>query len=111
MSDLYPHLKSNDIVTNCGYNHKRNAFKWQHVDGRICYASTVGAAMRQFEADAKQPAYDRDFYAGIIAARMNDPRQHDDGQVSLPDMMLLTGRIDHAQWMALVWPTLPEIAY
>ena len=66
-----------------------------------------------FEADAKrqQPAYDRDFYAGIIAARMNDPRQHEDGQVSLPDMMLLTGRIDHAQWMALVWPTLPEIAY
>lgn len=66
---------------------------------------------RNADAKRQQPAYDRDFYAGIIAARINDPHQHEDGQVSLPDMMLLTGRIDHAQWMALVWPTLPEIEY
>ena len=61
--------------------------------------------------DSNGTRYDSGFYAGIIAARMNDPRQHDDGQVSLPDMMLLTCRIDHAQWIAMVWPTLPEIAY
>ena len=63
-------------------------------------------------SDSNGPRYDREwFQREVIDARMNDPHQHEDGQVSLPDMMLLTGRIDHAQWMARVWPTLPEIEY
>ena len=84
--------------------------------GDVAQASDAYKAVMTayFEADAKrqQPAYDREwFQREVIDARMNDPHQHEDGQVSLPDMMLLTGRIDHAQWMALVWPTLPEIEY
>ena len=62
-------------------------------------------------SDSNSTRYDADFYAGIIAARRADPHQHDAGQVSIDDMMLATGRIDHAQWIAGIWPTLPEIAY
>lgn len=45
-----------------------------------------------YVSDAKQPTYDRDFYAGIIAARRADPHQHDACQVSIDDMMIAAGR-------------------
>jgi len=58
-----------------------------------------------------EPVYDAASHQRTIAARIADPKQHDENQVSLSGMMLATGRIDHAQWMAEIWPTLPEEAY
>ena len=63
-------------------------------------ADDYKAVMTAYYAATNQQAYDADFYGRIIAARKADPKQHDANQVCLSDMMLLTGRIDHAQWIA-----------
>ena len=93
----------------CGRQYHWSTFCTCQIRAEVEAIKAEAAAKK---TQAQQPAYDREwFQREVIDARMNDPHQHEDGQVSLPDMMLLTGRIDHAQWMALVWPTLPEIEY
>ena len=75
---MYPHLKDTAIVKNKGYN--GHFFVWQHIDGRVCQASTNTAAERQFELH------------GVMASTPKET-------------------VIDAEWMAGVWPTLPEIAY
>ena len=91
--------------------HFADAQQAANVAYDMTLAATGDVAQAGADYKAVMTAYNDKFYAGIISARKADPKQHDADQVSLSDMMLATERIDHAQWMAELWPTLPEIAY
>lgn len=74
-------------------------------------ADAYKSVMTAYYEATNQPAYDADFYRSILSDRTADAASDAPKYASLPDMMLATGRIDHMQWMAEVWPTLPEVAY